>query len=152
MFGLNDADKAKLVIREGERPPRQLIPADFDAIDPQRLPTWPQRVSRYWMLKRSPWLLLPLPIAAALWWWTGSLAVLVGSAGLVYDIIGVWLLAENLLLTDDEAQYYGTFRWIQRAPLIAMRDRRQTTATLWVVTLGFVLQLVSLVISAWPNR
>ena len=74
------------------------------------------------MLKRSPWLIAPLPVAGALWWWTGSLAVFVGSAGLVYDIVGVWLLAENLLLSDDEAQYYGTFTWMERASATRSRD------------------------------
>ena len=56
----------------------------------------------------------------------------------------MWLLAEGLLLTDEDAASLSTYGAMGKDHLLAMRNRRQTLFGLAVATVGFVGQAMGL--------
>jgi hypothetical protein len=69
--------------------------------------------------------------------------VVFGVAVLVLDIIGAWWLAENVLVSDEEANRFSSVGAPEKADLTAKRDRRQATFSLVVITMGFLGQASS---------
>jgi hypothetical protein len=71
----------------------------------------------------------------------------VGTIGLLLDILGVWLLAEGLLLSDEDAAFLSTHEASGKDYLLRQRDRQQAQFGLTVATVGFIAQLLGLWLS-----
>jgi hypothetical protein len=126
---------------------RARSPARFDAMSADQLRGWPARATRRWLFRRAPLTLLAVVAGVIVWraGWPGTVAVAV--AGLVLAIIGVALLAEGVLLSDEDAVYLSTGGGIEHRYLLAQRDRRQATFGLFVAVCGFVLQIAAALIA-----
>ena len=94
---------------------------------------------------------MPLLAGLTAWQVTGSVATGLGAAGLVLDIIGVWLLTEGLTLSDTEAEYFGSHGRLGNERYLAKRNSRQARIGLVVAVFGFILQGVGLVAANWPT-
>jgi hypothetical protein len=101
LWTLDELDRPYTVEREPPYPP-VTMPAQFDAMTDERRRGWPNRVVAHWALGRSWLAVLPILIGPAAWWLTGSVPTGIGAAGLVLDIIGVWLLTEGLILSHPK--------------------------------------------------
>jgi len=73
--------------------------------------------------------------------------VVVSVLGLGLDIIGVWWLAEGLLVSDEDARYRGSWDHLGHSPLLIMRDRRQGLTGMAVAIFGFFGQIGGLLLS-----
>ena len=129
-----------------------VYPANFDAMTPKQRDGWPDRAYARWRRTRAPWLLVPIVAGLAMGWLTQSAAAGVGTAGLGFDILGVWLLGEAVLVTDEEANSYRTWGGLALRGDLAKRDRRQAVFSLFVITIGFIGQFVALVMTTIPTR
>lgn len=120
------------------------IPAHFDEMTPEQKVGWPRRAVRPWLRRR-----LTLAAAIALVFAAAAaalklpLAGTAGSLGLALDILGGVMLAEGVLMSDEDARYLSTYGGIENRHLLAMRDARQAAAGAILLVLGFVGQLIA---------
>src|SRR5688500_3527822 len=104
--------------------------AHFEEMTDEQNAGWPGRSAVRWMFGRMPLLAVPvlglmvLKLAGLPW------SVAVGGAGLFLDIVGVWLLAQGLLVSDEDAAWRSTWDSMGHQHLLAQRDRRQATFAL----------------------
>jgi hypothetical protein len=153
MSELDDLDRPYEVRDEdAEEAAVRIIPANFEAMTPEQRLGWPGREVRRWVRSHTLWLLAPLVLGILVWLPSQSPMVLVGAIGLGYDVVGIWMLAENLLTSDEETSYKGTYHSFEFGYLLARRERGQARVALTVATVGFALQLVSLVLSTLRNK
>ena len=70
-----------------------------------------------------------------------------GTIGLLLDVLGGWLLAEGLLLSDEDAAFLSTYEASGKDHLQRQRDRQQAQFGLPVATVGFIAQLLGVWLS-----
>lgn len=111
-------------------------PANFSAMSDDQTRDWPTRAAIRWIVPR----VLVCSGVAAL----GVLALVrlhwqpaLGAVGLVYDILGVWWLADGLLPSDEEAYREGSIGAVGKRDLATMLARRQAFFSLGVASIGF---------------
>jgi len=144
---IDELDEPVLALGDGTRGEavfRSRAPAAFDRMTPEQREGWPRRAAVRWMRRRAWLVVMPIAVGVGLQLAGRPWPSAVAAAGLVLDIIGVWLLAEGLLLSDDDAAYLSTMGALGRRHLLARRDRYQTQFALVIVTLGFVGQIAPL--------
>lgn len=106
MSRLDELDRRYVIEGDPVRDvPRQVWPAHFEDMTPEELAGWPTRGTGRWARERLPWLLPAAAIAGGVGFWTGSVPVATGVLGLMCDVLGVWMLTEGLLLTDEEFRF-----------------------------------------------
>jgi hypothetical protein len=85
----------------------------------------------------------PPVLGALVFLWVHRLSPAVSATGLTYDILGVYWLAESLLVDELEANWLTTFQAVGHRGPVALRDGYQVRFALAVAFLGFLLQFVS---------
>jgi hypothetical protein len=105
-----DSEYQRLEDERGEQPGWEVTaPSFFPAMTWEQQDAWPTRQARRWILRRLLWTALG-PIAGGCVAWFGwPLYVSIGVAGFTLDAIGIFLLAESVLLSDDDARFVSTW-------------------------------------------
>jgi hypothetical protein len=93
----------------------------------------------------SLWLLFPAAVALLTLLIGRPNTSVIGATGLTLDIVGVGLLAEGLLLHDDDAAYLSSWGGIGLRHLLAQRDRYQAIFALVIAWCGFAGQVAPLI-------
>lgn len=119
-------------------------PAHFAKMTEEQLRDWPRRDAIHWIATKVPIVLVvviagPLVATALSLPWPPVLAM----TGLALDVLGVWWLAGNILISDEEANRFSSWGALGKADLTAKRDRRRARFSLIVITLGFMAQALS---------
>ncbi len=119
-------------------------PAHFHDMTDEQLRDWPTRDAIHWIAEKLPVVVLVLIagplVATAL---SLSLAPVLSITGLVLDVVGVWWLAGNILISDAEANRFSSIGAFEKVDLTVRRDRKRASFSLAVITLGFVGQASS---------
>jgi hypothetical protein len=117
------------------------MPARFDEMTRVERWTWPDRIIRPWRRRRAQQVAaaccVVLALALVLDWPIGTS---LGLLGLVLDVIGVYILAEGVIISDDDASFLSTYGRMEHGHLLAMRDSRQARMGLRLAIAGFVFQ------------
>lgn len=122
-------------------------PADFGRMTPAEALGWPRREYRRWLRRRLCYIVTPIAIAVVVGLLSVRLGLVLGCLGLILDIVGVCLLTEGVLTTPEEAACLDTVDAMGFRSHLAMRDNLQARTGLAVVTAGFLLQFVALVLA-----
>ncbi len=119
-------------------------PAHFADMSDAQLRDWPKRDAIHWIAGKIPVVLAIVVGALALGF---SLCLplppVLSITGLVLDILGVWWLAGNILVSDPEANRASSVGAFEKTDLTVRRDRNRAHFSLGVITLGFSAQALS---------
>jgi hypothetical protein len=136
-------------VPEHDRPPRTMLaPARFHAMTPEQRWDWPNRAFRRGLPSRL--LLLAALTSCALIpgvVFRFPAPIVVNLVGLAFDITGVLIMAEAILVSDADVAFLRTWDGEDAGDLFRRLDARQGWLGTVIVVVGFVLQVVSAALS-----
>lgn len=125
-------------------PVKKLFPAQFGKMTHEEVMGWPERRFRIWLRPRLLILTGLALLTIGLLIYLGRMSITLSVVGLLLDIVGVYWLAEGLMLSDTEANYWGSWDSLSRWALMKRLESRQVKFGVAVAFTGFASQLLGL--------